>query len=58
MAVRHMAARCLGMLAKLATVVVMTYTIEHIVPLFGASDNVAVRQGALETLHCILSIIN
>ncbi|XP_064635758.1 TATA-binding protein-associated factor 172-like [Lineus longissimus] len=53
-AVRHMAARCLGTLAKLDIVTVMTYTIEHILPLFGASDNVTVRQGALETLHYMI----
>ena len=53
-AVRHMAARCFGMLCQVMTLDLMTFIIEKIVPLMDVADNVIYRQGATEALACIL----
>lgn len=57
-AVRHMAARCFGMLCQVMTLDLMTFIIEKIVPLMDIADNVIYRQGATEALACILSIFS
>lgn len=52
-AVRHLASRCLAVLATLDTVTVMSAIIGKILPSLGAADNVTRRQGAAEALTCI-----
>ncbi|XP_067006130.2 TATA-binding protein-associated factor 172 [Anabrus simplex] len=52
-AIRHMAARCLGTLASLASVPVMTHVVDMVLPLLGASHSEIRRQGAVEALACI-----
>eukprot|EP00058_Branchiostoma_floridae_P013865 XP_002599353.1 hypothetical protein BRAFLDRAFT_64294 [Branchiostoma floridae] len=52
-AVRHMAARVLGMLSKVVTVETMNLVLGHVIPMLGASEEVQ-REGAMEALSCIL----
>lgn len=52
-AVRHMAARCLGTLACLSSVPVMTHVVDKVLPLLGAVDSDIRRQGAVEALASI-----
>nr|CAD7262320.1 unnamed protein product [Timema shepardi] len=53
-AVRHMAARCLGALAALSSVPVMTHVVDQVLPLLGTIDSDINRQGAVEALACII----
>nr|CAD7594395.1 unnamed protein product [Timema genevievae] len=53
-AVRHMAARCLGALAALSSVPVMTHVVDQVLPLLGTIDSDINRQGAVEALACIV----
>lgn len=53
-AVRHIAARCFGMLCQVMTLDLMTFIIEKIVPLMDIADNVIYRQGATEALACVI----
>ena len=53
-AVRHMAARCFGMLSQINTPEVMSYAIEKILPLMRASDYEIKRLGASEAVASIL----
>ncbi|XP_061168195.1 TATA-binding protein-associated factor 172-like [Saccostrea echinata] len=53
-AVRHLAARCFGMLCQVMTLDLMTFIIEKIVPLMDVADNVIYRQGATEALACVI----
>ncbi|XP_056018084.1 TATA-binding protein-associated factor 172-like [Ostrea edulis] len=53
-AVRHMAARCFGMLCQVMTLDLMTFIIEKVVPLMDVADNVIYRQGASEALACVI----
>ncbi|XP_049802115.1 TATA-binding protein-associated factor 172 [Schistocerca nitens] len=53
-AVRHMAARCLGALASLASVPVMTHVVSAVLPLLDAMTADTRRQGAVECLACIV----
>ncbi|XP_072029618.1 TATA-binding protein-associated factor 172-like [Amphiura filiformis] len=53
-AVRHMAARCLGMLSQVITTATMNEVLAHVVPTLGATDDDVKRQGALEALSCII----
>ncbi|KAL3875984.1 hypothetical protein ACJMK2_033877, partial [Sinanodonta woodiana] len=53
-AVRHMAARCLGVLSQLLPSEVMTFTIEKVLPLLEVSDNDTTRQGVSEAIANII----
>ncbi|XP_013387250.1 TATA-binding protein-associated factor 172-like [Lingula anatina] len=53
-ALRHMAARCLGMLSKLDTVETMNYVLEHVLSLLGSTDSEVCRGGAIEALTHII----
>lgn len=52
--IRHMAARCIGMLSQEARTDVMLFVIEKILPLFEATDNETCRQGSSEAISSIL----
>ncbi|CAH3196884.1 unnamed protein product [Porites evermanni] len=52
-AVRHLAARCLGILSVVSTQETMTTVVEDVLPLMGTADIVRNRQGAIETICCI-----
>lgn len=52
--VRHLSARCIGMLSVQATADVMLFVIQNILPMFEASDNETQRQGASEAISSIL----
>ncbi|XP_078611730.1 TATA-binding protein-associated factor 172-like isoform X3 [Branchiostoma floridae x Branchiostoma japonicum] len=52
-AVRHMAARVLGMLSKVVTVETMNLVLGHVIPMLGASEEVQ-REGAMEALSYIV----
>ena len=53
-AVRHMAARCIGVLASLSSVPVMEQVVALVLPLLGAIHNDTYRQGAMEAITCII----
>lgn len=53
-AVRHMAARCVGMLSKIATMETMNVFLEHVLPWLGAIDDNTKQEGAIEAMACIL----
>ena len=53
-AVRHMAARCIGMLGKMDTGRTMNVALEALIPLLAAPDTDIKRQGAVEALASIL----
>ncbi|XP_016085602.1 TATA-binding protein-associated factor 172-like [Sinocyclocheilus grahami] len=53
-AVRHMAARCVGVLSKIATMETMNVFLEHVLPWLGAIDDNTKQEGAIEALACIL----
>jgi len=48
-----MAARCMGTLACLSSVPVMTHVVYKVLPLLGATDSDIQRQGAVEALASI-----
>ncbi|XP_063229477.1 TATA-binding protein-associated factor 172 [Bacillus rossius redtenbacheri] len=52
-AVRHMAARCTGTLASLSSVAVMSQVVDRVLPLLGATQLDACREGAVEALACV-----
>ena len=52
--IRHMSARCIGMMSRLATPDVMLFIIEKVLPMFEATDNETCRQGASEAIASIL----
>lgn len=53
-AVRHMAARCIGVLASLSSVPVMEQVVTRVLPLLGVVLNDTYRQGAMEAIMCII----
>ncbi|XP_023219051.1 TATA-binding protein-associated factor 172-like, partial [Centruroides sculpturatus] len=57
-AVRHMVARCLGMLSKVITLATLQIVFNKILGKLGATDNDISRQGAVETLYCIINKMN
>ncbi|XP_067121938.1 TATA-binding protein-associated factor 172 [Centruroides vittatus] len=57
-AVRHMVARCLGMLSKVITLETLQIVFNKILGKLGATDNDISRQGAVETLYCIINKMN
>ena len=56
-AVRHLAARCLGILSVVSTQETMTTVVEDVLPLMGTADIVRNRQGAIETICCIFFVL-
>ena len=55
-AVRHLAARCIGVLSVVSTQETMRMVVEDILPLMGTADIIRNRQGAVEAISCILCI--
>lgn len=53
-AVRHMAARCLAVFAKINSVVVMELVVNKVLPLLACADCEINRQGAVEAIACIV----
>ena len=53
-AVRHLAARCLGVLCTVSTEDTMKTVVKDILPLMGTADVIRNRQGAIEAISCIL----
>ena len=53
-AVRHLAARCVGVLSTVSSVETMRTVVENVLPLMGTVDVVRNRQGAVEAVSCIL----
>ncbi len=49
-----MAARCVGVLSKIATMETMNVFLEHVLPWLGAIDDNTKQEGAIEALACIL----
>ncbi|KAJ7348763.1 btaf1 RNA polymerase II, partial [Desmophyllum pertusum] len=52
-AVRHLAARCLGVLSNVSTQETMSAVVDDVLPLMGTADIVRNRQGAIEAISCI-----
>ena len=53
-AVRHMAARVLGALARALPVTTLTQLVEIVVPELSSLHCIARRRGAVEAIHCII----
>ncbi|XP_051883424.1 TATA-binding protein-associated factor 172 isoform X1 [Pristis pectinata] len=53
-AVRHMAARCVGVMSKIATMETMSIFLEKVLPWLGAIDDNTKQEGAIEALACIM----
>lgn len=53
-AVRHMAARCVGVLSKTATQETMGVFLESVLPWLGAIHNSTKQEGAIEALACVM----
>ncbi|KAI5617401.1 TATA-binding protein-associated factor 172, partial [Silurus asotus] len=56
-AVRHMAARCVGVFSKIATMEAMNCFLEKVLPWFGAIDDSTKQEGAIEAMACILCVM-
>ncbi|KAJ8250406.1 hypothetical protein COCON_G00223280 [Conger conger] len=53
-AVRHMAARSLGVLSKIATMETMNVVLERVLPWLGAIDDSTKQEGAIEAMACVM----
>ncbi|XP_069001339.1 TATA-binding protein-associated factor 172 [Embiotoca jacksoni] len=53
-AVRHMAARCVGVLSKIATLETMNSFLEHVLPWLAAIEDCTKQEGAIESLACVM----
>ncbi|KAG7462732.1 hypothetical protein MATL_G00187870 [Megalops atlanticus] len=53
-AVRHMAARCVGVLSKIATMETMNVFLERVLPWLGAIDDSTKQEGAIEAMACVM----
>ncbi|XP_066534947.1 TATA-binding protein-associated factor 172 isoform X2 [Hoplias malabaricus] len=53
-AVRHMAARCVGVLSKISTMESMNVFLERVLPWLGAIDDSTKQEGAIEALACVM----
>ncbi|KAF7710283.1 TATA-binding protein-associated factor 172 isoform X2 [Silurus meridionalis] len=53
-AVRHMAARCVGVFSKIATMETMNCFLEKVLPWFGAIDDSTKQEGAIEAMACVM----
>lgn len=49
-----MAARCIGVMSKIATMETMNIFLEKVLPWLGAIDDNVKQEGAIEALACIL----
>lgn len=49
-----MAARCVGVMSKIATMETMNIFLEKVLPWLGAIDDNIKQEGAIEALACIL----
>lgn len=56
-AVRHMAARCVGVLSKIAMLDTMNGFLECVLPWLAAIDDCTKQEGAIEALACILQAL-
>ncbi|ESO84154.1 hypothetical protein LOTGIDRAFT_229634 [Lottia gigantea] len=56
-AVRHMAARCIGVLCQLQLHSTMQFVIENIIPMLSNTDNDIQRQGSIEAMANIIEIL-
>ena len=56
-AVRHLAARCVGVLSVVSTQETMKMVVEDVLPLLGTADLVRNRQGAIEAISCIFFVL-
>ncbi|MBN3290028.1 BTAF1 factor, partial [Polypterus senegalus] len=52
--VRHMAARCVGILSKIATTETMNIFLEKILPWLGAINDNTKQEGAIEAMACVI----
>ncbi|XP_065898514.1 TATA-binding protein-associated factor 172-like isoform X2 [Dysidea avara] len=55
-AIRHMAARCISVMANSSVHRVLEFIIKEIVPLMGDASSATNRQGAIETIGCLLEV--
>uniref|UniRef100_A0A7N6ALC5 BTAF1 RNA polymerase II, B-TFIID transcription factor-associated n=1 Tax=Anabas testudineus TaxID=64144 RepID=A0A7N6ALC5_ANATE len=53
-AVRHMAARCVGVLSKIAMLETMNSFLECVLPWLAAIDDCTKQEGAIEALACVM----
>ncbi|KAK2852480.1 hypothetical protein Q7C36_007681 [Tachysurus vachellii] len=53
-AVRHMAARCVGVFSKIATMETMSCFLEKVLPWLGAIDDSTKQEGAIEAMACVM----
>ncbi|KAM6956533.1 TATA-binding protein-associated factor 172 [Aplochiton taeniatus] len=53
-AVRHMAARCVGVLSKMATLETMHLFLERVLPWLGAIEDCTKQEGAIEAMACVM----
>ncbi|XP_041123938.1 TATA-binding protein-associated factor 172 isoform X1 [Polyodon spathula] len=53
-AVRHMAARCVGVLSKIATMETMNVFLERVLPWLGAINDNTKQEGAIEAMACVM----
>ncbi|XP_029465800.1 TATA-binding protein-associated factor 172 [Rhinatrema bivittatum] len=53
-AVRHMVARCIGVLSKIATMEIMNVFLKKVLPWLGAIDDSTKQEGAIEALACVM----
>lgn len=56
-AVRHLASRCIAVLASLDSVPVMELVVSRALPLLGSTSNDIDRQGAVEAISCIIDAL-
>lgn len=52
-----MAARCIGVMSKIATMETMNIFLEKVLPWLGAIDDNIKQEGAIEALACILYFV-
>ncbi|CAH3137716.1 unnamed protein product [Pocillopora meandrina] len=52
--VRHLAARCLGVLCSVSTEDTIKTVVKDILPLMGTADVIRNRQGAIEAIPCVI----
>uniref|UniRef100_A0A6Q2Y175 BTAF1 RNA polymerase II, B-TFIID transcription factor-associated n=1 Tax=Esox lucius TaxID=8010 RepID=A0A6Q2Y175_ESOLU len=53
-AVRHMAARCVGVLSKIATMETMHLFLERVLPWLGCIGDSTKQEGAMEAMACVI----
>lgn len=53
-AVRHLAARCLGVLCTVSIEDTMRTVVKDVLPLMGTADVIRNRQGAIEAISCVI----